>query len=143
MNKSFNRYFPEIVTVLFVILFVYTAVSKLLDYRGFSSSMDIMPAVEGNGFLLAPGIIIAEIIISGLLILPATRLPGLWLSLLLMSVFTFYLLFAVAKGYTLPCSCGGVLRQLSWKQHAIFNIAFVLLAAAAILLHLKQRNLLQ
>jgi len=25
----------------------------------------------------------------------------------------------------LPCSCGGVIQQLSWTQHIVFNLIFI------------------
>ena len=34
----------------------------------------------------------------------------------------------------IPCSCGGVLEKMSWNEHLIFNIAFVVLGLVAILL---------
>jgi hypothetical protein len=143
MKKSFINYLPTSAAVLLLILFLYTAVSKLLDYRSFYATMNVMPLIKGNAFLLAPAIIVSEIFISCILISPALRFLGLYFSLVLLSAFTFYLLFAVTNGYSLPCSCGGVLRQLSWKQHVVFNIAFILLASLAILSYREQKHLLQ
>jgi uncharacterized membrane protein YphA (DoxX/SURF4 family) len=143
MKKSFSTHFPDTVIGLFIALFMYTAVSKILNYQSFYATMDIMPALKGRAFMFAPAVIISEIIISVLLIIPVLKLWGLFLSLALMFVFTVYLMFAVAKGYVLPCSCGGVLRQLSWKQHVLFNIVFIILAMAGILSFLKQKHLLQ
>ncbi|HTE26018.1 MauE/DoxX family redox-associated membrane protein [Flavitalea sp.] len=143
MKKFFISHFTDTAASLFIVLFLYTAVSKLLDYRSFYATMDIMPLLKGKGFILAPSIIVSEIIISFVLLIPALRVLGLYCSLALMSVFTIYLLFAVMSGYSLPCNCGGVLRQLSWKQHLLFNIAFVLVAISGIVSHLKQKHLLQ
>jgi len=39
----------------------------------------------------------------------------------------------------LPCSCGGVIAKLSWNQHLLLNLGFVLLALGAIAL-LKWRG---
>ena len=143
MKKAFWDNFPQTVAALFITLFVYTAVSKLLSYHSFYATMDMMPAFKGKAFVVAPLIIVTEILISCLLIVPAFRVPGLYFSLALMSAFTFYLLYAVMSGYSMPCSCGGVLRQLSWKQHIFFNIVFILLAMSGILSYLTQKYLLQ
>jgi hypothetical protein len=143
MTKSFTSRFEDLVSVLFIVLFVYTAVSKLIDYGSFYRTMDVMPALKGRGFFIAPSIIIAELFISGLLIIPATRLVGLYLSLGLMSLFTCYLLFAVMMGYALPCTCGGVLRQLTWRQHVLFNFGFIILAMSGIVVNFRQKYLLQ
>jgi hypothetical protein len=29
----------------------------------------------------------------------------------------------------LPCSCGGILETMNWKEHLVFNLVFVCLAA--------------
>ena len=143
MKKFFISYFPDTVIGMFIALFLYTAVSKILDYHSFYATMNIMPLLKGRAFILAPAVIISEIIISCILMIPTLRLWGLYFSFALMFAFTVYLMFAVAKGYSLPCSCGGVLRQLSWKQHVLFNIAFIILAMSGILSNLKQKYLLQ
>mgnify|MGYP001346109640 CR=1 FL=1 len=36
--------------------------------------------------------------------------------------------------FYVPCSCGGVLLQMSWQQHLVFNIVASLLALAGITL---------
>jgi len=41
----------------------------------------------------------------------------------------------------LPCSCGGVLQQMTWNQHLIFNVVFTLLALFAIWLTRKKGNI--
>jgi len=40
----------------------------------------------------------------------------------------------------LPCSCGGVLQEMSWQQHLVFNIVFTLLALLAAILERKRRR---
>jgi phage shock protein PspC (stress-responsive transcriptional regulator) len=45
-----------------------------------------------------------------------------------------YILLMLISDERLPCSCGGVLQQLSWKQHLIFNLFFLLLAVVGIVL---------
>jgi hypothetical protein len=32
----------------------------------------------------------------------------------------------------LPCSCGGIISKLSWKQHIIFNLFFIVLSVIGI-----------
>ena len=128
---------------MFIVLFVYTAVSKIIDYDNFYRTMDVMPALKGRGFFIAPSIIVSELLISALLIIPVTRLLGLYLFLAVMCVFTCYLLFAVMRGYALPCTCGGVLRQLTWKQHVFFNFGFIILAMSGIVVNFRQKFLLQ
>jgi len=56
----------------------------------------------------------------------------LYYAFVLMTVFTLYIAYMLLFTPKLPCSCGGVLQQMTWKQHLLFNIGFTLLAAYAI-----------
>lgn len=58
-----------------------------------------------------------------------TQKYGLYAAATLMTLFTFYVVIMLAGDKTkLPCSCGGVIKAMSWKQHLYFNIFFMLLA---------------
>jgi len=41
----------------------------------------------------------------------------------------------------LPCSCGGVIRELSWRDHLFFNVCFTVLAAVGISVEKKQNKI--
>jgi hypothetical protein len=38
-----------------------------------------------------------------------------------------------------PCSCGGVIRKLTWPQHLAFNLFFVAISAIGIILQHRKR----
>jgi len=65
------------------------------------------------------------------------RLLGLYASFSLMVMFTAYIIAITKFSDYIPCSCGGVLQNMSWNQHLIFNIGFILLAVAGIIFHSK------
>jgi putative oxidoreductase len=45
-----------------------------------------------------------------------------------MLLFTFYILYMLLFEKHLPCSCGGVLKEMTWKQHLVFNLFFTAIA---------------
>ena len=49
-----------------------------------------------------------------------------------MTIFTLYIGYMVAFVPKLPCSCGGIIQKMSWNQHLIFNVGFILLGVYAI-----------
>lgn len=122
----------EIITALFVLLFVYTATSKLANINGFISVLSRSPLIGNNAPLVAWGIPIIELIIALLLFLPGARKWGMYGSTILMLLFTGYLIYMIYFTPELPCSCGGVLKYMSWKQHLIFNIGFTILGSTGI-----------
>jgi hypothetical protein len=61
-----------------------------------------------------------------------TRKYGLVTSTILMAIFTIYISYMLLFTSNLPCSCGGVLKQLNWSQHLVFNVIFLLLSIMAL-----------
>jgi len=135
-----RNYWIEIISSLFILLFVYTAVSKLIDFRHFRYTLRTAPMIREYGNILAWLIPVAEITISTLLFFPKTRKVGLWGSLFLMLAFTGYLTYMIFFSEVRPCSCGGVIEKMTWNQHFIFNIFFTLLAGLGLWLNRKKSN---
>ncbi len=128
----------EIISSLLILLFVYAASSKLIDYNAFKvqlkNSLWLMPFATIIVWLV-PAI---ELLISFILTIKVIRLYGLYASLLILSVFTIYISGMLLSGKHLPCSCGGVIQQLSWRQHLLFNLFFIILSIAGIVLERKK-----
>ncbi len=119
---------------LFVFLFLYAAVSKLLDFETFTVQLaqsPLLSAYAGTVAILVPSI---EILLAVLLIIPRFRFPALIGCFGLMVMFTAYIFIILNFSDFVPCSCGGVLEKLSWTQHLIFNLVFIVLAALALFL---------
>lgn len=130
----------EIIAALFIFLFIYTALSKFYDFKNFTSVLGQSPLIGKLNLLVAWVLPLAELITALLLFIPRTKLVGLYASLILMIVFTFYIGYMLLFSPHLPCSCGGVIRQLTWKQHLLLNIFFVIAAGWDIHLYRSQRN---
>ncbi|ACU62803.1 MauE/DoxX family redox-associated membrane protein [Chitinophaga pinensis] len=118
----------ETIRLLFILLFVYTAVSKFRDYENFRAVIGQSPLLTGFAPVLAIVVPVAEIIIALLLVLPRYRRTGLYASFAMMMLFTTYIIVLMTLAEKIPCSCGGVISRMTWTQHLYFNIFFVLLA---------------
>jgi hypothetical protein len=127
-----RKLIAEMIGGLFILLFLYTALSKLSEIALFRLVLRSSPLISGYANLVSILIPASEILVSLLLFIPGTRRWGLYASFLLMLIFTLYLVYMISFTTALPCSCGGVISQLSWKQHLVFNIAFTLLSFAGI-----------
>lgn len=127
----------ELISFLFMVLFVYAAGNKLQDYQKFTVQIGQSPLLTGFGGTL-PWIVIAlELIISILLMMPRWRLVAFFAAFSLMTMFTAYIYAILHYSPYIPCSCGGVLENLSWREHLLFNSLFVLAAAAGIILQTR------
>jgi hypothetical protein len=134
-----SQIYLDISVSLFVGLFVYAASSKLLEFEEFTIQLSRSPMLTSMaGFYswFVPGI---ELIIAGMMIFHRTRGVGLYGFYAMMAIFTFYIIAITQFSYFIPCSCGGVLASLGWREHLYFNIVFVILAAAAVCLQGEQK----
>ena len=122
----------DIITVLTLSLFLYAAIAKVMDYTLFREQLAISPLLHPFAGFIAVALPVVEFGLVILLMVPRWRLKGLWSSALLLSLFIIYIVVMMLTSDHLPCSCGGLLEQLSWKGHIVFNGLFILLNAIAI-----------
>jgi hypothetical protein len=117
----------EIVSFLLILLFIYTATSKLFDYNKFNFQMHFYPWIKRFGGFISWALPTLELTIAILILIPKTKLIGFYASIILLATFTIYLILMLLFNYNLPCSCGGVISKMTWKQHVIFNIVFIVI----------------
>ncbi len=127
-----QRVYIEIICFLFIVLFFYAAVTKLMNYEGFVGQIGKSPLLTRYANWVAWLIPTVELIITVLLASPRWRSIGLYASFGLMTLFTVYIIAILSYSNELPCSCGGILNTLDWNEHLIVNLFFVLLAVLGI-----------
>lgn len=127
---------------LCVLLFVYTATDKLLNYDRFTFQMALVPSplVQSLASVLGWVVPIAELLIVALLVIESTSRIGLWASLLLMAIFEGYIIWMKSTGLDLPCTCGGIVSSMGWTTHVVFNAVIILLLAIAVRLSYHRKN---
>ncbi|KVV15012.1 DoxX family protein [Flavobacterium sp. TAB 87] len=138
---GFKILIVETVCLLYILLFVYAAVSKLLDFENFQVQLGQSPILSPFAEWMAIFIPFLEFGISLLLMFRALKFWGLLFSFVLMFLFSFYIYIMLYYSSYIPCSCGGILEKMTWKQHLVFNIIFTVLAAVALLL-IPYRNII-
>ena len=132
LTRTFAIHF---IASLFIFLFTYTAFSKFLDFDNFTKVLGSSPLLTYAVRWLASILLIIELGTAVLLFFPNTRVAGLYASLSLICLFTLYIAGMLLFAPNLPCSCGGVIERLSWKQHLVLNSFLLIAAAFAIRLH--------
>ena len=116
----------EIISSLLILLFLYASVSKWLAFKTFIGEMNNQPFPNWMTPYLVWSIPILEVLIAIGLIFEKTRVPAFYASLVLMMAFTIYTVAILLHTFKyIPCSCGGVIRKLTWPQHLFFNLFFV------------------
>lgn len=134
LNTKIQNLFLEFICLLYILLFVYAAVSKLLDFENFQVQLGQSPLLSAFASWVSWLVPIIELILALLLFLPKWRLVALFATFSLMVMFTAYIFIILNYSPFVPCSCGGILEKMGWKEHFIFNFVFIMLAAAGILI---------
>lgn len=120
--KSIIRKIPWMVSLLIVLLFVYAAVSKLLDFETFEIQLGQSPLLSAFAAWVSWGVILIELLTACLLMFDKTRHLGLYIAFSLMVMFTAYIYIILNYSDFVPCACGGILEKMGWTQHLWFNI---------------------
>src|SRR5690554_2572832 len=124
----------EVISLLYVLLFVYAAVSKLLDFENFRVQLGQSPLLSAFAGWVSWGVLLIELFTAGLLMFDKTRRIGLYIAFVLMAMFTAYIYIILNFSSFVPCSCGGVLEKMGWTEHLVFNIGFIILALIGLVL---------
>jgi hypothetical protein len=114
-----------IISLLLILLYAYTASSKVLEQKQFVMVLEDVPLIGRGAAMTAILLPLAELLVVLLLIFERTRLIGLYASLALLVLFTVYLGYMILFVPHLPCSCGGVISNLGWREHVVFNVVLI------------------
>lgn len=123
-----------VVSYLYILLFVYAATSKLLDFQNFRVQLGQSPLLSPFADFVSVAVITLEFGIAILLAIQLTRHFALYAATALMAMFTTYIVIILNFSAFVPCSCGGILEKLGWTEHLVFNLVFVALGITAILM---------
>lgn len=134
-----KRYAVSAIIALLVLLFVYTAASKVLDLETFRGNMYNQGLPRWLTEFLIWGLPPAEIAVVCCLLFSGTQRMGLYLSLTLLLLYTIYVAAILLRLlHRIPCSCGGIFRHMSWQQQLWLNLTFITLIVLALILDVKR-----
>jgi hypothetical protein len=119
----------------FILLFLYTAVMKTIDYSTFSDVLHRSPLIGRFSPIVAVVTPLIEYAIAACLLFDRSRKTGLYASFFLMIFFTLYVWYMLNYSSNIPCTCGGILRSMTWHHHLYFNASSSILALIGITLY--------
>lgn len=112
----------ETVSYLYAFLYMYTGYGKLMEVDVFIQGIHSIPYIGRFAELIGWGIPLSEILLAIALFIPSLQRAALYVSTLLMGVFTLYLAVMLIFAEEKMCHCGGVIESLGWTEHLIFNL---------------------
>lgn len=141
MNGHIKSIVSAGIRFFLIFLWVYASVSKLADYERSRGEMLNQIFSVWLAEILVWAVPLAELSAAALLLFNKTRLYGLLLSSLLLLSFSVYIALVMLNVFNrLPCSCGGVLNNMSWGMHLLFNLFFLALALCGLFHDFKERR---
>lgn len=131
-----------LITIALLALWVPVVIDKLTDFNSFRMGILNQPFSDEMGNVLIYLLPSLEILTIILLISKKNNRYGIYLSAILMFLFTGYVGLALAGAWEkLPCGCGSIISGMTWNEHFFFNLAFLALSIAGIYLsHSQRRN---
>jgi hypothetical protein len=125
----------ELIDSLLVLLFLYACSSKWVDFKLYIGDMNNQPFPNQLTPWLVWTIPPLELAVALALAFERTRLIGFYASLVLLMIFTIYTAAVLLHTFAyIPCSCGGMMRKLTWPQHLVFTFFFAVLSVLGIVL---------
>lgn len=125
----------QLICCILMGLLLYTSISKWLDYNHFMRDMHRQPLPNLIKEVLSYTLPQIEFFIAIILMFKQTQQQGLYLALVLFILFTIYSCLALTGYFKhIPCSCGGFIGKLNWKEHTYLNLFLVVLSTVGIVL---------
>lgn len=123
-----KNFLVKALVIFIAILFIYTAISKLLDIKTFQDALEQSILIPDEWIVTISILIpIIELIIAVCLFWDKTYLYALISATALMFVFTVYIFILFRYSPSTPCTCGGIVSSLSWEYHLALNATLTLL----------------
>ncbi|WP_426792318.1 DoxX family protein [Sphingobacterium sp. WOUb80] len=116
-------------------LWLFVAYNKIVGFEQNMEGMLRQPFPRPFAVFLAYAVPASELTAALLIGYSRTRLIGLGFSALLMTAFTAYVGLAILHVWSdkLPCNCGLII-QIGWIKHFVFNVFLLLISSWAFLL---------
>ncbi|MBZ9650870.1 MauE/DoxX family redox-associated membrane protein [Psychroflexus montanilacus] len=139
---KYKGYIYQFIRFAFIVLMFYAAIHKLMDFTQFYNDLLNSP-VFGNKHLarfVSAFVPIIELGIAGLLISAKYKEFAMYLASGLMLIFSIYIIWIMEFSADVPCSCGGIINNLTWQEHLLFNTGFLLLGILGIYIQTKKHR---
>ena len=140
VNRRGNVILVEIITFLLIVLWVYASFSQFFQLFDFKIRLEQFPFIGAFAKILFWLIPSLELAIALIFFFPSIRKIAMYLSAVLLILFSAYILALLFIADSIPCSCSGVIPSLSWKQHLFFNIGCLSMSLIGIVLPSKRKK---
>lgn len=140
-TEKAKQTFTSIICLACLFLFVISAYDKIADHNRFLKGLLKVGFLSSYAVFISYAVPVCEILVSLMLIFPKTYKLGLYGFLALMSTFTLYIASMLLWAEKLPCHCNLIIEKLSFSQHLLFNLGFIVFAIVGLWLLKKTKKI--
>ena len=112
LSNKFKEISVEVICFLYILLFVYAAVNKLLDFENFQVQLAQSPLLSAFAGPISYTVIAVEVVIALMLCFQKSKKAGLYAGFSLMVMFTGYIVIILKYSPFIPCSCANLYTQV-------------------------------
>ncbi len=120
----------DIIVYAIIFLFAFSFISKLLTYNDFTTQLQrSLPLLKLNFDANYPSIayLAMNFLVVLFLTFPESHRVGLLMSLFCLAIASSYILAMMFIAEYLPCRCLGILPNIGWVGHLVFNAILLIL----------------
>ncbi len=139
IRKHPQEFVLQVLTFALLCLWIYVGSKKVFTYTEFRASMIRQPFADQYGIVLSYILPAVELATGILFIFEGTKRLGFWATLILMLIFSSYVILALRDTWgSIPCDC--ILEfPISWKAHLWVNGLITIACTVSLLLDRKIR----
>lgn len=137
IRKHPQEFVLQVLTFALLCLWIYVGSKKVYTYSEFRASIIRQPFADQYEIMLSYILPAVELATGVLFIFEGTKRLGFWLTLILMFVFSGYVILALRDTWgSIPCDC--ILEfPISWKAHLWVNGLITIACVIGLLLDRK------
>lgn len=133
-------FLTQIIAIYLILFWLFASLPKLTDAASYSEQLARLPYIGWASYLLKTFLPMFFILVAVLLVVPITKIAGLYTSLSLFVLFSFYILTVQVFSETIPCTCVGIRISLSWSGHLLINGIGIAISIVGIVLEKRNRR---
>lgn len=133
---NINNLLNQIIRFTLAFLFLYTAYSKIHHFEEFEVQMHNSTLI-GKKFIPSLQYLLPflDAMVFLVLILGKKTIKGFYFSLLVLVIYTVYLVALNNFSFYEGCSCGGIFYALTYTEHLIVNLLFIAINIVGIFIY--------
>jgi len=131
----------QIIASAYILLWLFAGVTKLADHESFYLQLQRAPYISWAAMGISW---VLPLVMLGLAVILAngkTRFIGLGLSVVLLGLISVYIVMVLLFSDSIPCTCGGLRKNLNWNDHIKLNSAFLI--AGLLVLWYRKRSIIK